>query len=169
MSARKYIRNGKYFIDCTALIVLMFHSKHRLLVNERPYTNFLHGTVPAYWCFHPNYPNKCDLGGVNSLCLPNDCPEKSWCSLNKDCSVLNGHWSEWSDECSMIGGDGIRSRTCNRPAPRNGGKPCFGNTKKACAGTNKRSSVIAHALRHPLPHLSVRYPPFEQPDSFLES
>ena len=112
--------------------------ENRLLTNnKRPYTNFLHGTVPAYWCSYHHCQKKCDLGGVNSLCLPSDCAEKSWCSLNHDCSVLNGHWSEWNNECSGMGVHGIRSRACNNPTPRAGGKPCFGNSTKACTGTNK--------------------------------
>ena len=134
VSARAYIHNDEIlcqicFMDCT---VLIFHSENRLVANKSTYTNFLHGTVPAYWCSHSNYPKKCNLGEVNLLCLPSDCPERSWCSLNHDCAVLDGHWSEWGDECS---GDGIRLRTCTR---RRGGKPCIGNSAKACTGTNKR-------------------------------
>ena len=85
---------------------------------------------------------QCDLAGVNSLCLPSSCPEKSWCSLNHNCAVLNGHWSEWSDECSVTCGDGIRdgirSRACNNPAPRDGGKLCIGDSARPCTGRNKR-------------------------------
>ena len=112
--------------------------KHRLVANERPYTNFLHGPVPVHWCSNPIQPKECDLGGVNSLCLPSGCHEKSWCSLNHDCSALNGHWSKWSDKCSGTGEDGTRSRTCDKPAPKHGGKPCIGNGTKACTGTTKR-------------------------------
>ena len=116
------------------LSALIFDSENRLVANERPYTNFLHGTVPVHWCSH--HLTHCDLGGVNSLCLPSGCP-KSWCSLNDDCSVLNGHWSEWGAECSGIDVDGIRSRACNKPAPSDGGKGCIGNATRACTGRNK--------------------------------
>ena len=115
-----------------------FTPKHRLLANERPYTNSLHGPIPVHWCSNPIQPNKCDLGGVNSLCLPSECHAKSWCSLNHNCSALNGHWSEWSDDCSGTGESGTRSRTCDEPAPKHGGKPCNGSVTRACTGIHKR-------------------------------
>lgn len=42
--------------------------------------------------------------------------------------VVNGMWSNWGEwgECSTTCGDGSRSRnrTCNNPAPANGGNDC---------------------------------------------
>ena len=115
----------------------MHRFEHRLVANERPYTNFLHGPIPVHWCSNRIQPKRCGLGGVNSLCLPSGCHDKSWCSLNHNCAAPNGHWSEWSDECIGTGEGGTRSRTCDEPAPKHGGKPCIGNATRACTGTNR--------------------------------
>lgn len=46
------------------------------------------------------------------------------------CTLVNGGFSEWSDfsPCSMMCGEGamIRRRSCNNPAPANGGDDCVG-------------------------------------------
>ena len=128
---------------------LMLCSANRFLANEEPpFTNFLHGTIPWEWC---GADLSCNLAGVNSLCLPNriDCPDQHWCSLTHNCSVLNGHWSEWSDECSGTCGNGIRSRKCSNPAPSPGGKRCNGNSTKLCIlphcpGLNQRLFSVTY-------------------------
>merc|ERR1712224_93060 len=95
-----------------------------LLADKPPYNNHLHGLVPLGWC--KSNPATCDLSGVNSLCLPAGCPH-SWCSLNHNCAVMNGHWSEWG-ACS----GGMRTRTCSDPSPKDGGKNCTGRSSRPC-------------------------------------
>lgn len=45
-------------------------------------------------------------------------------------SVVDGHWSEWTDwsECDAKCGGGVkqRKRTCTAPPPKNGGRDCEG-------------------------------------------
>ena len=94
-------------------------------------TNYLHGPVPSGWCQDGKTPKNCRLGGVNSLCMPSSCTY-DWCDLNHDCDVLNGHWSEWSNECSRPCGGGTLTRQCNNPAVKNGGKICKGISTKSC-------------------------------------
>ena len=111
-------------------------SNRVLATCEGPHTNHLHGPVPAAWCSRsgawwcPLPP--CALKGTNSLCLPNSCDD-NWCSLNRNCRVRNGHWSEWSAECSATCGGGVQTRSCTNPAPQNGGKACAGgNATRPC-------------------------------------
>ncbi|NWH46269.1 CO7 protein, partial [Fregata magnificens] len=40
--------------------------------------------------------------------------------------VVDGHWSCWSSWSPCSGGRKSRSRTCNNPSPRGGGKACIG-------------------------------------------
>ena len=44
--------------------------------------------------------------------------------------IVNGQWSKWGafTKCTKTCGGGIRKRTrrCNNPAPKNGGKTCPG-------------------------------------------
>ncbi|NXD22805.1 CO7 protein, partial [Spelaeornis formosus] len=48
--------------------------------------------------------------------------------------VVDGHWSCWSSWSPCSGGRKSRSRTCNNPSPRGGGKACMGeqHESKAC-------------------------------------
>ena len=58
------------------------------------------------------------------------------CTLSTpdDPTPIDGGWSEWSDwsECSKECGGGrqSRTRTCNNPAPEDGGKDCSGDDKE---------------------------------------
>ncbi|KAI8488027.1 hypothetical protein Bbelb_341450 [Branchiostoma belcheri] len=56
-------------------------------------------------------------------------PEESQSCNNGDCPV-NGQWSAWSgwSDCSTTCGNGVqeRMRTCDTPAPANGGLDCVG-------------------------------------------
>jgi len=58
-------------------------------------------------------------------------------SCKESCKV-NGGWSSWSNwgVCSKSCGTGamMKSRACNNPSPRNGGRPCRGvrNSIKSC-------------------------------------
>ena len=54
-------------------------------------------------------------------------------------SILDGGWSSFGG-CSVACSGGTQSRTCNEPAPANGGKDCVGDSNtacntQACAGT----------------------------------
>nr|XP_041567206.1 LOW QUALITY PROTEIN: complement component C7 [Taeniopygia guttata] len=48
--------------------------------------------------------------------------------------VVDGHWSCWSSWSPCSGGRESRSRTCNNPSPRGGGKACLGeqHESRAC-------------------------------------
>ncbi|OWK57807.1 Complement component C7 [Lonchura striata] len=48
--------------------------------------------------------------------------------------IVDGHWSCWSSWSPCSGGRQSRSRTCNNPSPRGGGKACLGeqHESKAC-------------------------------------
>lgn len=56
-------------------------------------------------------------------------PENIW-SDNSLCHSVNGVWGPWSmwSACTTSCGPGTRERkrSCNSPAPSNGGKPCSG-------------------------------------------
>ena len=96
-------------------------------------TNYLQGSVPPGWCKDGKAPspNGCSLLGSNSLCLPISCTY-NWCGLTHNCDVLNGHWSEWSQECSKTCGGGTFTRKCDNPAPKDGGRGCSALSTKAC-------------------------------------
>ena len=54
-------------------------------------------------------------------------------SCNEDPCPVDGMWSEWEDgECSATCGGGtmIRTRSCDNPAPENGGADCEGNDEE---------------------------------------
>ena len=93
--------------------------------------NTFRGPVPAAWCSHTRA-SICSLRGVNSLCLPSACNASSWCGLTHDCSVVNGHWSEWSQVCSKSCGGGAYTRSCSNPARKNGGQGCHGSVSRSC-------------------------------------
>ena len=46
---------------------------------------------------------------------------------------VDGHWNRWGswNECSVTCNKGVqvRTRICNDPAPKNGGKLCVGSNK----------------------------------------
>jgi hypothetical protein len=44
---------------------------------------------------------------------------------------VDGGWSEFS-ACSATCGPGMRTRTCDNPAPANGGLPCAGEESERC-------------------------------------
>ena len=46
-------------------------------------------------------------------------------------SPVDGGWCDWST-CSVACGGGTQTRTCNCPAPANGGAPCSGPSSQAC-------------------------------------
>ena len=63
--------------------------------------------------------------------------------------AVNGAWSAFGD-CSKSCGAGLQTRTCNDPAPKNGGARCSGDATKACnkgacAGAGDKSSSTNNA------------------------
>ena len=44
---------------------------------------------------------------------------------------VDGGFTAWGI-CSVTCGDGVQSRTCDKPAPANGGADCVGDTTRAC-------------------------------------
>ncbi|XP_053380156.1 neurogenic locus notch homolog protein 1-like [Mercenaria mercenaria] len=60
----------------------------------------------------------------------NVCPK--FCGL---CNVVDGKWSTWSawSACDVTceSGSQLRIRSCNNPAPKNGGHYCFGNNTES--------------------------------------
>lgn len=67
---------------------------------------------------------------------------------------MNGGWSEWTpySDCSVTCGSGMKTKTreCNNPAPKHGGKDCDGRDKfdEACLVTDcpcKLSNCVAKA------------------------
>jgi len=77
-------------------------------------------------------------------------------SMTKHCKnhacPIDGNWSEWSpfSTCSKTCGVGFQSRTrkCNNPKPRYGGKPCAGDDNEA-ENCNERDCPIDGCLSSP--------------------
>ncbi|XP_078333125.1 SCO-spondin-like isoform X2 [Crassostrea virginica] len=66
---------------------------------------------------------------------------------NNTACTVDGHWSEWNpwSTCSSNAGSGfkIRARTCNNPAPQNGGQECAGMSfsSESCSSTASTTVV----------------------------
>lgn len=58
------------------------------------------------------------LGAASESCNVATCP-------------TNGGWGQWSG-CSVTCGTGIQTRSCDSPAPANGGSQCSGVSQQAC-------------------------------------
>lgn len=71
--------------------------------------------------------------------------------------IVDGAWGEWSrlSECSVTCGIGLRLKTrkCDNPAPKYGGKPCEGDDQESevcisgrrCPGEHLHTG-IAHSV-----------------------
>merc|ERR1712224_452007 len=60
-------------------------------------------------------------GNATKPCNTQACPVK-----------VNGGWSAYG-ACSVTCGNGVQTKTCTNPAPKNGGLPCFGDATKTCS------------------------------------
>ena len=71
--------------------------------------------------------------------------------------LVHGRWSAWSkwSKCSVTCGGGYRqmTRSCDNPAPRNGGRPCRGKTvHRGRCGTRTCRSIYIF-----VPHFHFHY------------
>ena len=80
-----------------------------------------------------------------------------WCFL-----VVDGKWSRWGkwDTCSATcgGGSQSRTRTCDNPAPENGGAECDSNgssgeesracNERDCSSDNSTSGIQKHIAQN---------------------
>ena len=79
------------------------------------------------------------------------CGISKWPDLRLVCSlvcvfVVDGGWSRYG-ACSRACGGGTRSRSCNNPAPANGGKDCVGYASEACNMRVCRGAICLHGMR----------------------
>lgn len=112
-------------------------------------------------------------GRETEQCQKSPCPSKSRRAVlaafsrvsraSRNLSFLvfkvNGNWGPWSpwDTCSLTCGGGVQTRTrlCNGPAPKHGGKECVGDAKDS-EMCNKKACPIGEA---PIPRFaSVHHP-----------
>ncbi|KAL3886367.1 hypothetical protein ACJMK2_026365 [Sinanodonta woodiana] len=67
------------------------------------------------------------------------------CHINTNCPVNGswGHWSAWSS-CSVTCGSGnmTRTRSCDNPAPSNGGKTCEGTVTESTSCSNETMCAV---------------------------
>lgn len=58
---------------------------------------------------------------------------------------VDGHWARWSEwsKCDASCDDGIRKRTrmCNNPEPKHGGKYCTGSGREEAVCTTRRCNL----------------------------
>uniref|UniRef100_A0A7N6A9C7 Semaphorin-2A n=1 Tax=Anabas testudineus TaxID=64144 RepID=A0A7N6A9C7_ANATE len=92
----------------------------------------------------------------------------------QDCNVqacpVNGAWSCWSSwsQCSVGCGGGHyqRTRSCNSPAPTNGGDICIGlHTEEALCNTHTCDGKVTHKFKILLCHATTACRPFIPPPS----
>lgn len=58
-------------------------------------------------------------------------------------TAVNGGWSAWS-VCSASCGSGIQTRSCNSPAPSNGGQSCSGLSTQTCSASCTSGSTSTY-------------------------
>ena len=83
-------------------------------------------TVPEAECLANGANDGCETAVFEVFWKTNFTTEE----CKEDCTVVNGTWSSWTDwtDCSVkCGGNGqsTQNRTCNNPAPANGGLECL--------------------------------------------
>ncbi|KFP83282.1 Complement component C7, partial [Acanthisitta chloris] len=88
--------------------------------------------------------------------------------VQDESGVFDGHWSCWSSWSPCSGGRKSRSRSCNNPSPRGGGKDCIGEQHESRACEDEE---LQH-LRLIEPHcfdLSITPTEFCSPPPLLEN
>ncbi|XP_033762816.1 A disintegrin and metalloproteinase with thrombospondin motifs 7-like isoform X4 [Pecten maximus] len=133
-------------------------------------------------CYGPIIPNRqrsCYRGGPTRL-DGTECGNRKWCIGGRCVNMgagaptpVHGGWSSWSVDwtpCSRTCGGGVRVKTrkCNEPEPRFGGRDCAGesslakmcNMKSCPTNTDFRAEQCAATNRYPLDGKTYNWLPY---------
>ncbi|XP_048590041.1 MAM and LDL-receptor class A domain-containing protein 2 isoform X3 [Nematostella vectensis] len=95
------------------------------------------------YCYHSGNVHACG-GNVNVYGIEKDTVK---CPTTECPEPVNGHWGAWSawTSCTVTCDVGAqkRSRNCNNPAPKNGGKNCVGDASESVTCVKRRCHLGA--------------------------
>ena len=106
------------------------------------------GGTKYRYCNNPSPANGgATCPGSNSLsCNTQACPTTT---TSTTLPRINGGWSDYG-ACNRTCGGGTKYRSCNNPAPANGGAPCSGSNSRSCntqaCPTTTTSTTIQYTL-----------------------
>src|SRR3989338_874435 len=114
----------------------------------------------------------CGVSGTQTRTCTNPAPANGGadCSgsssqsyTNPSCPVVvNGGWSEWG-ECSASCDGGTQTRSCNSPAPANGGASCSGSSSRSC---NNQACPPDYSYQTPYPYQTPPVYSYQSPPSY---